>query len=106
MPESPTPPPTLPTDLTDLLAAGRALPLVQLVEALRADQTRRWPSGERLPAETYLDAFPALAASAEDALVLVWGEALLRFETGQPPRFEEFRARFPQYADALALQFE
>ncbi len=106
MPESPTPPPTLPTDLTDLLAAGRALPLAQLVEALRADQTRRWRSGARLPAETYLDAFPALAASPEDALVLVWGEALLRFETGQPPRFEEFRARFPQYADALALQFE
>jgi serine/threonine protein kinase len=38
--------------------------------------------------------------------VLVWGEALLRFESGTAPDPEELRARFPQYAEALALQFE
>jgi tetratricopeptide (TPR) repeat protein len=53
-----------------------------------------------------MGAFPALAASPEDALVLVWGEALLRFESGEAPRLDEYRARFPQHADTLALQFE
>ena len=38
--------------------------------------------------------------------MLVWGEALLRFEAGEAPRLEEYRARFPQHADTLALQFE
>jgi serine/threonine-protein kinase len=75
------------------------------VEALRADQTGRWRSSQRLPAEAYLCAFPYLAASAEDALVLIWGEALLRFELGEAPRPDEYRARFPQHADALAVQF-
>jgi serine/threonine protein kinase len=92
--------------LADLVARCRGLPLPRLVEELRADQARRWRSGRRLGAEAYLGAFPALAASAEDALVLVWGEALLRFELGEAPRPEEYRARFPQHADALALQFE
>ncbi len=90
----------------DLVAACRALPLSRLVEALREDQARRWRLGDGLPAETYLSAFPGLADSADDALVLVWGEALLRLEAGDAPSLEEFRARFPQYADALALQFD
>jgi serine/threonine protein kinase len=77
-----------------------------LVETLRADQAQRWRSGGRLLAEAYLGAFPQLAASAEDALVLIWGEALLRSELGEAPRLEDYRARFPRHADALALQFE
>jgi hypothetical protein len=59
--------------------------LPRLVEALRADQARRWRAGQRLLAEAYLEAFPVLAASAEDTLVLIWGEALLRFELGEAP---------------------
>src|SRR5271169_6742460 len=86
----------------DVIASCRSLPLPRLVEALRADQALRWRSGHGLPAETYIGAFPALAASPEDALVLVWGEALLRLEAGEVPGIEEFRCRFPQYADALA----
>src|SRR5215472_14454350 len=100
MPESSTPPPTVPIPV-DLVAACGALPMPRLVEALREDQARRWRSGDGLPAETYLSAFPTLAGSAEDALVLIWGEALLRLESGALPTFEEFRSRFPQYADAL-----
>jgi serine/threonine protein kinase/tetratricopeptide (TPR) repeat protein len=57
-------------------------------------------------AEAYLQAFPALAASAEDALVLIWGEVLLRFQAGEAPTLEEYRARFSEHADALAAQFE
>ena len=59
---------------TDVVASCRSLPLPRLVEALRENQALRWRSGRGLPAETYLSAFPALAASPEDALVLVWGE--------------------------------
>jgi tetratricopeptide (TPR) repeat protein len=81
------------------------LPLPRLLEALRADQARRWRAGQRLLAEAYLDAFPQLAGSAEDALVLIWGEALLRFEIGEAPQPAEYRDRFPRHADALAAQF-
>jgi WD40 repeat protein len=92
--------------LADLVARCRGLPLPRLVEALREDQARRWRSGQRLWAEAYLRAFPALAAAAEDALVLIWGEALLRFERGEAPLPAEYQGRFPRHADALALQFE
>jgi hypothetical protein len=87
MPEPPVPlAETLPTDVADLVARYGALPVPQAVEALREDQTRRWRAGQRLPAEAYLAALPALAASAEDALVLIWGEALLRRERGEDPQ--------------------
>jgi hypothetical protein len=96
----------LDAELADLIARCRALPLPRLVEALREDQVLRWRAGRGLPAETYLGAFPALGASAEDALVLVWGEVLLRLQAGEAPRLDEYRARFPQHAEALALQFD
>jgi tRNA A-37 threonylcarbamoyl transferase component Bud32 len=107
MPERSVPAPdTLPADLADLVSRCQGLPLPRLVEELRADQARRWRAGQRLLAEAYLEVFPALASSAEDALVLVWGEALLRFERGEAPQPSEYRARFPQHADTLAAQFE
>ncbi len=107
MPEAPVPSPnTLPADLGELVAHCRKIPLPQLVEALRADQVQRWRAGQRLLAEAYLAAFPGLAASAEDALVLIWGEVLLRLECGEAPQLTEYRERFPQHADALAVQFE
>jgi WD40 repeat protein len=106
MPESPVPPAdTLPADLADLVSRCRSLPLARLVEALREDQARRWRAGQRLLVEAYLGAFPQLAASAEDALVLIWGEALLRRERGEDPQPSEYRGRFPQHADALEAQF-
>jgi serine/threonine protein kinase len=107
MPEPPGPTlAPLPADLAALVARCAALPLPRLVEAVRADQAQRWRAGQRLLVEAYLGAFPALAASAEDALVLIWGEALLRRELGEAPQPDEYRARFPPHADALAMQFE
>jgi hypothetical protein len=105
MPE-PAVPPTLPAELNDLVPRCRALPLARLVEVLRDDQARRWRAGRGVRAEAYLGAFPALADSPEDALVLIWGEVLLRLQADERPRPEEYRARFPQHADALALQFD
>jgi WD40 repeat protein/serine/threonine protein kinase len=80
--------------------------VAQLVEVLRADQARRWRAGQRVPAEVYLEASPQLAASAEDALVLIWGEVLLRLERGKVPKVAEYQDRFPKHADALAVQFD
>jgi hypothetical protein len=99
-------PNTLATDPADVVARCRELPLPRLVEALREDQARRWRAGQRLLAEAYLSAFPALAASAEDALVLIWGEALLRFERGEEPQLAEYRDRFPGHVETLAVQFD
>jgi WD40 repeat protein len=99
-------PSTLPGALTDLVARCGGLPLPRLVETLREDQARRWRAGQRLLAEAYLDAFPILAASADDALVLIWGEVLLRLERGEAPHLAEYASRFPQHAGSLGLQFE
>jgi tetratricopeptide (TPR) repeat protein len=106
MPEPLPLPDTLPADMAGVVAACGALPLPRLVEALREDQARRWRAGRRLSAEAYLDAFPAVAGSAEDALVLIWGEVLLRLELGEAPQPAEYRARFPHHADALDALFD
>ena len=105
MPESSAGSPTVPIP-ADLVAACRAAPLPRLVEALREDQAQRWRSGDGLPAETYLSAFPGLADSADDGAGPRLGEALLRLEAGEAPSLEEFRSRSLEYADALALQFD
>jgi tRNA A-37 threonylcarbamoyl transferase component Bud32 len=106
MPDSPVPlPETISAELADLVARCRELPLPRLVEALRADQARRWRAGQCLRAEAYLQASPSLAASAEDALVLIWGEVLLRWERGEVPQPVEYRERFPLHADTLEAQF-
>jgi tetratricopeptide (TPR) repeat protein len=74
---------------------------------VRAEQVRRWLAGERPSAETLLAEHPDLAADDEAALVLVYGEVLLREEIdGTPPDRTEYEARFPQYAIALARQLE
>jgi tetratricopeptide (TPR) repeat protein len=38
--------------------------------------------------------------------VLIWGEVLLRAERGEAPDPKEYQRRFPDLAEALALQFE
>jgi hypothetical protein len=99
------PPDTLCADLAELMARCRELPLPRLVEALREDQARRWRAGQRLLAEAYLETFPGLAGSAEDALVLLCGEAMLRRERGETPELAEYQRRFPHLAGQLALPF-
>src|SRR5262249_20591461 len=74
------------------------------VAVLRVDQRECWQRGERVKAEAYLAAFPAVAADPEAALDLVYGEILLREERGEQPDSGEYRRRFPQYADTLSAQ--
>jgi hypothetical protein len=72
MTEPSVPPAETVTDPAVLVSDG-TLSLPRLVEVLRADQARRWRGGGRVLAERYLAAYPTLAASADDALVLIWG---------------------------------
>ena len=78
----------------------------RIVAVLRVDQWERCRLGQRVPAEAYLDAFPAVRDQAEHAVELVLAEYLLREELGEQPALEEYLGRFPQYAGALQLQLE
>jgi tetratricopeptide (TPR) repeat protein/WD40 repeat protein len=89
-----------------VVARLRGRPLAEVVAALRADQTARWRAGDRLLVETYFANLPELAAALEDALVLIFGEVLLRLERGESPRLEEYQRRFPALAEPLAAQFD
>src|SRR5438270_99155 len=79
--------------------------LAQVVAVLAVDQRERWQGGEPIPAEVYLQRYPALQADVEKALELVYGEFLFREEQGEKPTLEEYVQRFPQYADRLRLQW-
>jgi hypothetical protein len=92
-------------DLAGLAARLEGLAAHDLVAPLRADQVARWRAGNGVPAEAYLAAFPALRTSAEDALVLICGEMLLRGKAGEAP-LAEYQRRFPRFADELALQHQ
>ena len=47
-----------PSKLSDDGVSGSALVPERLVEVLRADQRRRWKSGQALPVMSYLNRFP------------------------------------------------
>src|SRR5687767_13570702 len=92
--------------MTDTLlsaaAAWRRLPPGLAADAARQDQDARWGRGERPPAEVYLAALPRVAASADDALVVVYGEVLNRAALGETADLGEYARRFPKYADRLS----
>ena len=90
----------------DFLARANICDPDGIVAVLRVDQWERWRLGQRVPAEAYLDAFPAARDQAEHAVELVLAEYLLREELGERPALEEYLGRFPQYAGALELQLE
>jgi serine/threonine protein kinase len=93
-------------DLRAFLAGAGPLTPAQLLACVRVDLQQRWQAGERVPAEAYFRDFPALQEDRESALVLVYGEFLLREQLGEAPAPEEYLRRFPQDAAALRMQFE
>jgi hypothetical protein len=93
-------------DVDAFLAAAGPLPPDRVAEVLRVDQRERRLTGERIPAENYLQRFPALRASAEAAVDLIYGEFLLRERDGGRPTVEEYRQRFPEHAATLQAQIE
>ena len=78
----------------------------ELFERLYNDQVRRWRAGQRVPAEAYLGLYPALRDDEEAWFELIYGEFLLREELGEPPLLEEFRWRFPRFAERLQRQLD
>lgn len=82
--------------------AWRNLPPGLAADAVRQDQDARWVRGERLVAELYLAALPRVAASPDDALVVIYGEVLNRAAAGETCDMAEYARRFPAFADRLA----
>jgi serine/threonine-protein kinase len=79
---------------------------LDLAAAACTDQHERWAQGRRIPAEAYINAWTALQADAEAVVDLIYGEFVLRDERGEKPDPAEYYRRFPQYANALARQFQ
>jgi WD40 repeat protein len=79
---------------------------LELVASLRREQQRSWQSGERVPAEAYLQRHPGLQADAEAALELIYNEIIIRQQLGEAPRLEEYQQRFPPLAARLELLLE
>lgn len=83
-------------------SAWRNLPPGLAADAVRQDQDARWARGERVAAERYLNALPRVAGSADDALVVIYGEVLNRAAAGETCDMAEYVRRFPALADRLA----
>jgi serine/threonine protein kinase len=77
-----------------------------LLEKLCGDQRRRWQAGERIPAEAYVRQHPGLESEPQHVLELVYNEVLLREESGEEPRLEEYVRRFPRFVPQLKPLFE
>lgn len=78
----------------------------ELAAVLRMDQCDRWSSGDRVPAESYFDAYPSLWAEADCTFELIYSEFLLREERGEEPTVHEYIGRFPEHGARLRMQIE
>jgi serine/threonine-protein kinase len=77
-----------------------------LLARLLDDQRRRWHRGERVLVESYRQQQPALGSDQGGMLDLIYSEILLREQAGEQPSRDEYLQRFPELAEALAVQFE
>jgi WD40 repeat protein len=93
-------------DPETFLAAHEPCALAEVAAVLACDQWQRWHAGQRVPAEEYLRRRPDLAADADTALELIYGEFLVRQSLGEQPSPHEFLDRFPAFAAGLRDQFE
>src|SRR5262249_34183703 len=76
-----------------------------LLALLLKHQRRTWRQGEPTTVEAYLAQQPGLR-DAQQILVLIYQEVVLREEAGESPQLEEYLRRFPELAPQLELQFE
>jgi tetratricopeptide (TPR) repeat protein len=93
-------------ELAEFLAAAGPLGPLEVAAIIRVDQLQRWRIGQRLTAEHYLGAFPAVAADEEAALDVIYAEFVLRQGQGEAVDLEAFLSRFPQFAEQLRLQLD
>src|SRR5262245_34812843 len=69
-------------------------------------QRECWQRGARLSVEDLLAQHPHLAGDENAVLDLIYGERVLREETGEEPALDEYLARFPRFAAGLRVMFE
>lgn len=86
--------------IADFLSAG-PLDLALVRELIHADLEFRLKAGQRARIESYLENWPSLTADSQAMLGLIAAEARLRARVESALDLEEYRRRFPQYADAL-----
>ena len=78
----------------------------ELANRAMDDMADRWERNERVTAEAYLKAWPALAADPTAAVDVIYQEFCALDEMGEDPWPDDYEARFPQYAKQLARQFQ
>jgi serine/threonine-protein kinase len=91
-------------DLDSFLETTGPLSTAELSAVLYVDQHWRWRQGERIGAESYLLRYPEIGSDADAAVDVIFHEYLLREQCGESPDAQEYSARFPEHADALASQ--
>jgi serine/threonine protein kinase/Flp pilus assembly protein TadD len=77
-----------------------------LADRLAEEMAAAWQRGDRRPAEDYLEQYPELLGTPEEAVRLVYEEVCLRQEGGEEVAPLELARRFPGWADELAVLLE
>lgn len=95
-----------PPNLREFVAAHGPMSDRELATLVRADQHNRWRSGNRLPAEWYLQHFPRLGQVSDLAVDVVYAEFLLEERYQGTTDSQAFLLRFPQLQETLKDQFE
>lgn len=80
--------------------------LGDLADRLCEDLRSRWSSGDRVRVETYLGQHKQLAESTAAQLDLLYAEYLVREQSGDGPKPEEYYERFPQLREELSRLFD
>jgi serine/threonine-protein kinase len=93
-------------DLGAFLDSAGDLTPAERAAVLLVDQRERWQTGDRRPAEAYLEMYPHLRDDFEYALELVYGEYLLCEERGELADLADYCRRFPAHAARLKLQVD
>ena len=91
-------------DLDSFLQTAGPLSAAELSAVLYVDQHQRWQMGERTGVESYLRRYSEICSDVDAVVDVIFHEYLLREQLGEHPSSQEFTARFPQYAGALASQ--
>jgi serine/threonine protein kinase/Flp pilus assembly protein TadD len=75
-------------------------------DSLLDEQNASWQEGRRITVEELLERSHSLGLNEECLLDLLYNEIRLRDEAGDTPTLEEYQQRFPQFGDALRVQFQ
>jgi serine/threonine protein kinase len=77
----------------------------EIIPMLRLDQQERWSSGDRVPAEVYVQLLQQLSGSSS-GFELIYAEFLTRERLGENPQIQEYAQRFPDHVHRLQGQIK